>query len=230
MSRKMILSLVLAVSVIGYVSSINADNPREIKRDTDSELFEWVATYKTFDKNKNYIFGISEEEEINAEIEEEVVEEIQRPHIKGIDLEDEILDYIWQVSIEKDLSYELILAFAKVESNFTANVRSKTSDSGMLQINIGTEKWISEQLGLEKYDLMDARTSIDFGVFYITYLRDQYRSRGLSEEDVFYYTVTAYNRGIKGANKYIQRHGMNVKYTERIIYYKDLYEQGGELS
>jgi hypothetical protein len=58
-------------------------------------------------------------------------------------------------------------------------------------------------------------------------LRDYYRGFDLSEEDVFYYTVSSYNMGQTGAKNYIKKYGFNVKYTEKIIHYKELYESGG---
>lgn len=150
-----------------------------------------------------------------------------RPNIPGIPLDVKLLDYIWNKAQKHSLSYEMLLAIAKTESDFNSNTESSTHDSGLFQINKRTGKWIAEELGLTEYDLSNPYTSTDFAVYYLTTLRDAWDNKGLSEEELFDVVIISYNRGVGGANKYIKKYGTeNNTYLNQVSKYKELYEMG----
>lgn len=149
-----------------------------------------------------------------------------RPEITNIPLEDNLLDYIWNKSINNGLPYELLLAIAKVESNFNVNTESHTNDSGLFQIHSRTGKWIAKELGINKYDLSDPYTSTDFAVYYLIFLQETWKGKGLSEEDLFNAIIISYNRGVSGASKYIKKNGTkNNGYLKKINKYRVLFEE-----
>jgi uncharacterized protein YlaN (UPF0358 family) len=176
------------------------------------------------DKTMKVFYELHKKVEV-VKVVEEVKVEVKRPTIPNIPLSDEVLDYIWKKSLDSDFSYELLLAFAKVESDFNQNLTSRTRDHGMFQIHSGTDKFIAKQLGLTRFNLIDVYTNTNFAVYYLTYLREQYRSQGMSEEEVFPYTIVSFNRGIRGANNYIAKHGENILYLKKIKFYKEQFER-----
>lgn len=145
----------------------------------------------------------------------------------NIPLDKKIIAYAVKQSEEYDFSVELLFALMKVESNFNPIAVSSTNDVGLTQINKRTAKWIASQLGVSKYNLKNPYTSIDFSLFYLNYLRDKLRSKGLSEEMVFEYTVISYNRGEAGAKRYIRKYGTeNNSYLNKVIKAKIEIEDG----
>jgi soluble lytic murein transglycosylase-like protein len=145
-----------------------------------------------------------------------------KPKIEGIPLDDKLLDYIWNKSQENDLSYTFLLALAKTESDFNPRTESKTNDSGLYQLHRPTAKWIGKQLGVKNYNLHNPYTSVDFSVYYLCNLREQWRNQGLSEEDVFDMTVVSYNMGVRGTNRYVKRHNVEDNtYLNRVLANKE---------
>jgi|HigsolmetaGSP11D_1036233.scaffolds.fasta_scaffold01739_16 soluble lytic murein transglycosylase-like protein len=149
----------------------------------------------------------------------------KRPFIKDIPLSDEILDYLWEKCEENDISYTLVLAIIKQESNFNVNSTSKTKDFGLMQIHNSTGKWIAEELGIENVDFHDYKQNIDIGIWYLKNLRDSWREKGLSEEQVFNLTVISFHRGVEGTYNYIKKNGYNDPYLRNIKKYKYEFEQ-----
>ena len=56
----------------------------------------------------------------------------------------------------------LIFATAQVESNFNKHAVSNKGAIGVMQIKPSTAEFIAQKLGVEDYDLFDAKTNIDF--------------------------------------------------------------------
>ncbi len=85
------------------------------------------------------------------------------------------------------LDRSLIFAIIKVESNFDEDAKSNAGAIGYMQITPDTAKYISEMLGVNKYNLLDIKTNINFGCFYIKYLLTKFKSLDTA--------IVAYNAG-----------------------------------
>jgi soluble lytic murein transglycosylase-like protein len=149
----------------------------------------------------------------------------KRPNVKGVPLSDDVLDYMYEMSIKYDVAYSLLLSLADVESSFNPKAVSSANCVGLLQLRPSTAKRIAKDLGVKKYNLKNPKDSILFGTYYIDYLRDQWLSKGYSEEDAYVLTIISYNRGIAGANEWVKEHGFKNKYYEKIDKKKEYYER-----
>lgn len=98
------------------------------------------------------------------------------------------------VIIEKANLYNvdknLVLAIAKKESKFDENALSSAGAMGIMQIMPRTALWISEEIGLEDFEISDlnnAEINIEMGVFYLSYLSKKFNNLST--------IICAYNAG-----------------------------------
>ncbi len=68
------------------------------------------------------------------------------------------------------LDRALIFAVIKTESGFNANAKSKAGAKGLMQITEKTAEYIAQRLCLKNYDIMNVKTNVNFGCYYIKYL------------------------------------------------------------
>ena len=85
--------------------------------------------------------------------------------------------YLLYYAEERQLDVEFLLSIMMVESSLCPRAHNLFSkDYGYFQINHRTGKWIAKQLGIKKYNLLDIKTNINFGTFYVKYLKDKYKT------------------------------------------------------
>lgn len=96
-------------------------------------------------------------------------------------------DEINGAATEFGISRSLILAVIKTESGFDEKSESSKGAKGLMQITNSTAEYIAEMLGEENYDILDAKTNIRFGTYYLKYLF--YKFKTLNE------VLCAYNAG-----------------------------------
>jgi soluble lytic murein transglycosylase-like protein len=153
-----------------------------------------------------------------------VVEVPHKPEIKDVPLPAEVTDYLWKKSMESNFSYELLLAIAKQESVFNVSLISRSGDYGLMQLQPRTARWIAEQLQVPNYNLLDYKTNIDFAVYYLSYLRQYWDTKGLSGITLTDRVILSYNKGIQGASSYVSYHKANSSYVYNIENYKKQFE------
>lgn len=105
----------------------------------------------------------------------------------------EIEYYSYKYGVDK----HLVLAIIKTESGFDPSAVSSKGAVGIMQIMPSTAKFIAEELGVENYDLKDAKTSINFGTYYLSLLKKKY-----GEEHLI---VSAYNAGEGRVDKWLKQ-------------------------
>lgn len=86
--------------------------------------------------------------------------------------------------------YELVLAMMWQESNYTADLISRTDDYGIMQINKCNHEWLSNLLGTT--DFLDVHQNIDAGIYIIAKLLRKYGDENKA--------LMAYNMGEHGAS------------------------------
>jgi len=165
----------------------------------------------------SYIDAKEEIKTVNYEIEKV---QIERPNIPSIPIDQEILDYLWEKCEENNISYTLMLAIAKVESNFDTEAKNinknKTIDSGLFQINSSNVKWLAELAGIENPDVKNPYHNIDMAIELIKYERDFWLSLGYSEEDTYWLTIYSYHRGRGNTIKKIKNNDWSSKYVDKV--------------
>lgn len=93
----------------------------------------------------------------------------------------------------------LIMGLIKAESNFIPDARSHKDASGLMQLTDGTAEWVAGQVGMEDYSfeiLTDPNTNIEMGVWYLSYLMDEYGGD-------LVLALCAYNAGMGNVGKWL---------------------------
>lgn len=129
----------------------------------------------------------------------------------------EVRAYAVETANQYNLSPELVCAVISIESDWNNKCLSSANCKGLMQLSDGTGKWCAKQIGI-KYDPWDYKTNIQCGCYYLNYLHEEYGKAEISEEDLVYYVLIAYNRGISGANKWIAKNGLyGNKYANKVL-------------
>ena len=134
--------------------------------------------------------------ESKAVIHEPVAEEVEEPAegkqytIYDVPLSEELQRYTQDVCKEYGVSYPLVIAVMKKESEFLPDTVSSTSDYGIMQINQGNHEWLEGELGIT--DWFDPQQNILAGVYILSQLNGY--------EDV-HKILMSYNCGPTGARR-----------------------------
>lgn len=119
----------------------------------------------------------------------------------------EIQDYVLELCQIYEVPVQVIYAIIKVESNFNANLVSKTNDYGLMQINKCNHQWLREQYDIE--DFLNIHDNIKSGIIIFSnhYQKYPYLSRALM----------AYNMGSYGAKRAWDKGISSTRYTNKIF-------------
>lgn len=144
----------------------------------------------------------------------------------NVPLDADLQSHIWNLSIKHDISYELILAVIKVESNFD-ELASSGSSLGLMQLNKhNTLSWLKKQVGIKNFDPFNPYHNTEAGVWYLNYLRKSWIDSGYSEEDAFELSLLSYNQGISRTKRWIKQYGLDSEYVRKVKEYKYQLESG----
>lgn len=97
---------------------------------------------------------------------------LERKYVYPLKYFSEIEEFSEKYGVEK----ALILATIKEESGFNKNVKSPKGAIGLMQIMPSTAKFIAKTLNIESYNLYEAKTNVQFGTYYISYLKTKFSS------------------------------------------------------
>lgn len=145
-----------------------------------------------------------------------------RPNIEGIEIDEEVLEYIWGKSEEFDFDYLLVLAIIGAESNY-GRVKKNTNnngtiDSGIMQINSSNIKWLSELAGIDNVDPNNDYHSIDMAFELMNYERKYWEEQGYTGNDVELVTIMAYNMGQGNMKRYLKKYGLTKNAYAKKVY------------
>ena len=107
--------------------------------------------------------------------------------------------FVETYSEEYKVPPELIFAVIKTESKFKKNAMSNSGAIGLMQIMPETFSWLQTHIANETLDeekLKDPKVNIEYGTYYLSYLRKKY-----SDEKV---QLSAYNAGIGTVEKWLK--------------------------
>lgn len=128
------------------------------------------------------------QEPVTEPVEEPTV--VQRYTIYDVPLSEELQRYTQDVCEEYGVSYPLVIALMKKESEFLPDTVSATNDYGIMQINQGNHEWLEVELGIT--DWFDPQQNILAGVYVLSQLNKY--------EDV-HQILMSYNCGPSGAKR-----------------------------
>ncbi|WJH37553.1 transglycosylase SLT domain-containing protein [Paenibacillus sp. CC-CFT747] len=120
---------------------------------------------------------------------------------------------MWDRSRESGLSFSLLLAMAKQESNLgqdKVNVNTNgTVDKGIMQVNSSSLDWLAGLARIQEVDPMNDYHSVDLAIAFLKFARNYWEKQGLTGERLENYMIVSYNRGIGGCRYYDQTYGIN---------------------
>ncbi|MGL5379308.1 lytic transglycosylase domain-containing protein [Clostridium sp.] len=107
-------------------------------------------------------------------------------------------EYINEYSEEFDLDPLFVLSIIKTESNFNEDAVSHREAKGLMQVMDTTGEWAARELGIEGFEpnmLLDPKTNIQIGCWYLDNLRSEFGDLDL--------VIAAYNGGSGNVNKWL---------------------------
>lgn len=112
-----------------------------------------------------------------------------------LEYEEKILECAQKYSVDP----YLIMGLIKAESSFIPDAHSHKDAKGLMQLTDSTAEWVAQQVGIENYSfemLSDPETNIEMGVWYLSYLMDEY------DGDIVL-SLCAYNAGMGNVGKWL---------------------------
>ena len=128
-----------------------------------------------------------------------------RPKIEDCPLDEDLQSYIYELSIDYSIEYEMIMALIKTESNYEINAYSGSS-CGLMQVNKCNTEY-AKNLGV--YDLYDPKGNVLVGINMLSDLLEKYN---LTD------ALTCYNVGETGAAR-AGLLGKPSKYSDKVFKY-----------
>ena len=206
--------ITLVCSQAGINKIRNAEAEEKI---TPQRIFEYQIQERniTIPSRSVYI----ESENIVNIYPEEIVSEapVTRPEY-NLNLSEECQDLIYDLCIKNDISYEFVLAVFHYESMFNSNATNKNRDNsmdiGVSQLNnyyTDTHKMFAikycELSENAKFNMFNPDHNIRAGVGTLVNLRDYWKQKGVSDNQMLEYITGSYNLGLYGFEQYIKRTG-----------------------
>lgn len=124
-----------------------------------------------------------------------------------IELDDELQEFIFYLSVGYGIDCSLIMAVIQQESNFRADAISNTDDYGLMQINQVNHAYLTDILGVTDY--LDPYQNIEAGMFTIGQLFKKYGDTNK--------VLMAYNMGESGAAVLWERGIYTTQYTKNVL-------------
>lgn len=207
MVKKGIIYILFFISILSVKASENMINKdRQEKLDvgviSNQKVASFITNEKLFEENNMVIFA-SEKAKLSHEEAEYLVKECEK---KGLDI-------------------FLTLGLMKVESDFDRMLVGTSGERGLGQIMENTARQLAKNLNLEfkpEY-LFEPKYNIQLFTTHLKYLMDFY------DGDI-HKSLTAYNRGQNGLEKYMASRGSRRNpaisiYSDRVLEYKHAFNE-----
>ncbi|MBR5582968.1 MAG: transglycosylase SLT domain-containing protein [Lachnospiraceae bacterium] len=131
------------------------------------------------------------------------------------ELDEETQEFVFYLCEGYDIDWTLVMALMRHESEFTADVISRTNDFGLMQINVVNHEWLSDVLGIT--DFLDKEQNIRAGVFVLRKLFEKYTDTNM--------VLMAYNMGETGAGRLWKQGICSTNYVEKILKHQESYKK-----
>ncbi len=125
-----------------------------------------------------------------------------------IPLEAELQKYIYDMTDNLNLDYEMVLAIIEVESGFDEKIVSKTGDYGLMQINKMNHGWLNKKFG--GLDFLYSYDNVFAGIIMLDLLKKECG-------DDMHKLLTAYNKGLSTANKLWAKGVRKTDYSKKVM-------------
>ncbi len=116
-------------------------------------------------------------------------------------------DYVRKICKKYNVSFELVLAVMKVESGYKTNIKSKTNDYGIMQINKCNHSFLRKKLGVSNFLNFEQNTKA--GVYML--------SRYTAKHTDIHKVLMCYNLGEGAASKKWKKGTVNTSYSRKVV-------------
>lgn len=123
------------------------------------------------------------------------------------DMPEEQQEFTCYLCAGYNLDFTLVMALIGYESNYRADIVSKTNDYGLMQINAANHEWLTESLGVT--DFTDPYQNIRAGVFVLRKLFERYQDTSM--------VLMAYSMGEEGASRLWEKGIYSTEYSQSIL-------------
>lgn len=192
--------------------------------------------------NKNSIAQTTEQVQINTELRNEILvasidkdikvteKVVDEWYVEYLDktygLTKSKQEFIYKTAKNFDLEYELVLSFAKVESNYDVKCEtvSESNDVGLFQVNKFWIKSMSEKYN-RKIDLHDFEDNTIVACDILSQcFKDWGKYKKEDQHRYFLLSVNSYNAGTRNIKKHYVSRGGNIRNREYGQMIEDTYE------
>lgn len=141
----------------------------------------------------------------------------------NVPLSDDLQEYIWGLSDEFGIPYELILAVIKQESSFKPNLTHSNAngsiDYGLMQLNNGgTMQNLIKASGIANFKWDNPYHNARAGVIGLANMKTAWVELGYgNSSDLYNRMLLSYNRGLGGAQSWLKSHSATEWDYVRII-------------
>jgi hypothetical protein len=154
-----------------------------------------------------------------------------------IDLSEELQIYTYEMCKKYEMDFIFVLSVFATESEFKSYDKSKNQIGGGYSIGIGQLNenyidWFEELTRIEDFDIYNDKHNIEGSIAVLKFYRDYWKNNveGMSEEELWYFTLNSYNMGINGYKSYLKNTGeMSRSYDRKVLKNKIKLEQDGGL-
>lgn len=194
MKEKIILAGIAVLIAIAFV--LNGNNKKVVEKPVvEEETTEAKPVYGTVE----YVALTPTEEWIVGDIDFQPID---------CSLDVEIQEFIYYLAYGYNIDFYFIMAVIEHESDYRANLISKTNDYGLMQINQCNHEWLSKALGIT--DFLDPYQNIMAGTYKFHLLFEKYGDDTAK-------VLMAYNMGNTGAKRLWDKGIYETKYSRDIM-------------
>lgn len=195
----LIAILVLIALILNGGVTINNEEP------TTEVVTEAQPLYGTVE----YVSAVPTEEWVVGDIDFQPID---------CSLDVEIQEFIYYLAYGYNIDFYFIMAVIEHESDYRADLISKTNDYGLMQINKCNHEWLSQALGIT--DFLDPYQNVMAGTYKFYILFEKYQGDTAK-------VLMAYNMGNTGAKRLWDKGIYETKYSREIMQQIAEWKEGG---
>lgn len=197
--RRILIIAMIIIIVTSYIGVSAPDSPYEEVLVQVEQTTEDMSSHAVIAETE------SQPQHDEGQIQDDIIPRYDIP------LSYDLQKYIWNKCKENNVEYELIIAMISLESGFKANVISKNSDYGLMQINKINHKRLKEKLNIN--DFLNPYDNVTAGIHMISELKNNSCGKYKTTEQY----LMAYNMGIGGADRCFRKGIYSISYSRKII-------------
>lgn len=192
---EIVLIVIIAICLVIIFTNTNVADTKEVA----TEEVEEETTEKLLYGTVEYVSAVPTDEWVVGDIDFQPID---------CSLDVEIQEFIYYLAYGYNIDFCFIMAVIEHESDYRANLISKTNDYGLMQINKCNHEWLGKALGIT--DFLDPYQNVMAGTYKFHILFEKYQGDTAK-------VLMAYNMGNTGAKRLWDKGIYETKYSREIM-------------